>query len=196
MTKECSEAAIRNREPILERLRALLTAPAAVLEIGAGTGQHAAFFSRHLPHLAWLPTDLAPRLPSIRAWLAEEGGPGAREPIALDLYAERWAIGRFDVVYCANTVHYVGWEAVEGLFARLPDVLAERATLILYGPFKYGGAFTTESNEAFDAWLKARDASAGVRDVEVIDERARLLGFTLQHDFAMPANNQLLVWSR
>lgn len=49
--KPFSEAAERNRAPILGLLKRLFADRRAVLEIGSGTGQHAAYFSAALPHL-------------------------------------------------------------------------------------------------------------------------------------------------
>jgi hypothetical protein len=66
----------------------------------------------------------------------------------------------------------------------------------VYGPFNYGGAFTSDSNRAFDGWLKARDAASGIRDFEAVDALARAQRLVLQADVAMPANNRLLVWQR
>ena len=68
--------------------------------------------------------------------------------------------------------------------------------LAIYGPFNYGGAFTSDSNARFDAWLKARDPASGVRDFEAVDALARARGLHLEKDFAMPANNSMLVWRR
>ena len=64
----------------------------------------------------------------------------------------------------------------------------------LYGPFNYGGKFTSESNARFDAWLKSRDPNSGVRDFEAMDRLAALHGLNLMSDIAMPSNNRMLVW--
>jgi hypothetical protein len=66
--------------------------------------------------------------------------------------------------------------------------------LAIYGPFRYGGRYTSGSNASFDAMLQARDPGSGIRDFEAIDELARAAGFTLKADHAMPANNQTIVW--
>ena len=48
-----SEACERNKAPILAVLQRRLARQAGVvLEIGAGTGQHAVHFARHLPRLS------------------------------------------------------------------------------------------------------------------------------------------------
>ena len=52
-------AADRNKAPISETLKKLkpFDKPADVLEIGAGTGQHAAFLSTELSVNSWQPTE-------------------------------------------------------------------------------------------------------------------------------------------
>ena len=80
------------------------------------------------------------------------------------------------------------------LFLSLEFAIHSGGLLCLYGPFKYDGEFTTESNALFDVWLKRNYREGGVRDVEVVEREASRSGFKLIHDFSMPANNQLLVF--
>jgi hypothetical protein len=68
--------------------------------------------------------------------------------------------------------------------------------LAIYGPFNYDGAYTSASNARFDQWLLQRDPLSGIRDFETVNELAGEASFILQGDFAMPANNRLLVWRR
>jgi hypothetical protein len=42
--------------------------------------------------------------------------------------------------------------------------------------------------------LRERDPESAVRDFEDVDALAAAAGFELQADYAMPANNRLLVW--
>ena len=107
-----------------------------------------------------------------------------------------WPAERFDAVFSANTLHIMGWTEVDALFAALPAVLTDDARLTVYGPFNYGGRFTSESNAAFDASLKADDPKRGIRDFEAVDALARSIGFTLAEDLPMPANNRCLSWCR
>jgi len=85
---------------------------------------------------------------------------------------------------------------VEHLFVRLPEVMTGDAMLIVYGPFNYGGRFTSESNAAFDRWLKQSGAHQGIRDFEAVDALAGKAGLKLLEDRAMPSNNRCLVWRR
>jgi trans-aconitate methyltransferase len=193
MSLPFSDACERNKAPILDVLREAFAGRQRVIEIGAGTGQHAVHFARHLPHLSWQPTDRPEYLPGLSSRIAAEGPPNLRTAVALDVL-QRWPAVRGDAVFSANTLHIMSWHAVEALFAGLPRILEPGGVLAVYGPFKYGGQFTTASNAAFDAMLRERDADSGLRDFESVNALANAAGLELQADHAMPANNQLLVW--
>jgi hypothetical protein len=75
-------------------------------------------------------------------------------------------------------------------------VLVDSANVVVYGPFNYGGAHTSDSNREFDRWLKARDPRSGIRDFEAVDALAREIGLQRVDDVAMPANNRCLAWRR
>ena len=191
-----SEACERNKDPILAVLREAFADCTRVVEIGAGTGQHAVYFARNLPRLAWQPTDRSEYLDGLAARVAAEGPPNLARPVELDVLRQPWPALSGDAVFSANTLHIMSWPAVEALFAGLSGALEPRGVLAVYGPFKYGGRFTTASNAAFDAMLRERDPESGLRDFEVVDALARAAGLRLQADHAMPANNQLLVYRR
>lgn len=193
--KPFSAACERNREPILAVLRSHFADRRRVLEVGSGTGQHAVHFAAALPLLVWQTSDRPEWLPGIRLWLTEAGLPNTPPPIELDVRGP-WPGERFDAVFSANTLHIMGWPEVEALFAGLPAVLADDARLTIYGPFNYGGCFTSASNAAFDAGLRADDPKRGIRDFEAVDALARGIGFELVEDLAMPANNRCLSWRR
>ena len=186
----------RNREPILTVLRERLADRHLLLEVGSGTGQHAVYFAPHFPQLRWQTTDRAENLPGIRAWLDEARLPNTPPVIELDVTRDWPSIPAHDVVFTANTLHIMPWQAVECLFQGLPTVMCEGALLIIYGPFNYKGAFTSESNAAFDTTLKRDDPRRGIRDMEQVDELARQAGMRLIDDVAMPSNNRCLVWQK
>lgn len=195
-TRPWSAASERNRDPILAVLARAFAGRRRVLEIGSGTGQHAVHFAAALPALSWQASDRAENLDGIRAWLDQAGLPNTPAPLPLDVRDGVWPTGPFDAVFTANTLHIMGPEEVETLFRRLPEVLAADARLAIYGPFNYGGQFTSPSNAQFDASLRASDPRRGIRDVEWITQLARRAGLTLGQDCAMPANNRLLLWTR
>ena len=197
MDKPVSEACLRNQEPIAEALARILTEPATVLEIGSGTGQHAVHIGRRLPHLLWQPSDLAECLPGIHAWLQEAGLANVLNPVVLDVRQQPWLLGHeFDAVFTANTIHFVGWRSVESLLRGTAGVLRAGGLFCVYGPFNYGGQYTSEGNRQLDLWLKGRDPDSGIKDIEEVRVRAEALGLLLQQDLAMPANNRLLVFQK
>ena len=196
MNKPDAPACARNREPILQVLRTHFANRHDVLEIGSGTGQHAVYFAAAMPWLQWQCSDRPEYLSGIEAWRVEAGLANTPAPLSLDVALGPWPARRFDAVFTANSLHIMGWPEVEAFFAGLANVLAEQATLVIYGPFNYGGQFTSDSNHAFDASLRARDAKMGIRDFESIDALARGIGLRLVEDVAMPANNRCLVWRR
>lgn len=191
-----SPACERNREPILAVLRDFFADRRQVLEVGSGTGQHAGHFAAALPQLVWQTSDRAENLPDIRAWLDEAALLNTPAPITLDVASGPWPSGPFDAVFSANTLHIMGWPEVEAFFAALPGVTTTDAKLAIYGPFNIDGRFTSDSNAAFDASLKARAPHMGIRDAAAVDALANAAGFVLHEDIAMPANNRLRLWQR
>ncbi|HEY9198359.1 MAG TPA: DUF938 domain-containing protein [Gammaproteobacteria bacterium] len=194
--KPFSESCVQNREPIMAILRELFADRSHVLEVGSGTGQHAVYFGAELTHLRWQTADVPQHHAGIRLWLAEARLANVLPPLALDVNQTNWCSDRYDAVFSANTLHIMNWPEVEKFFGGVGEVLESGGILAVYGPFNYNGAFTSESNARFDAWLKARDPASGVRDFEAVDALARAQGLHLQQDIAMPANNRTLVWRR
>jgi hypothetical protein len=132
-------------------------------------------------------------LPSVRIWREEARAPGLLEPIELDVDRPFPSV-QADAVFSANTCHIMSWPQVERMFAGVGALLPPGGVLALYGPFNYGGRYTSPSNAEFDAWLRGRDPRSGLRDVEAITVLARQHAMRLEEDNAMPANNRLLVY--
>jgi len=194
--KPYAESCEQNQAQILEVLREEFADNKNVLEIASGTGQHAVFFGRALTHLNWQTSELAHNHAGIQAWLDEAKLANVRSPVVVDVYAPAWPIDQVDAVFNANTVHIVSWQGVEQMFAGIGRVLGTDGKVCIYGAFNYGGKFTSESNERFDAWLKSRDPVSGVRDFEAVNQLAEAQGLHLLKDVSMPGNNRTLVWQR
>ncbi|MDR3390013.1 MAG: DUF938 domain-containing protein [Rudaea sp.] len=194
--KPHSAACERNREPILTVLRRCFASRRRVLEIGSGTGQHAVHFAQALPHLIWQTSDRAENLVGLQMWLDEAALPNTPAPLTLDVGSGPYPQTFFDAVFSANTLHIMDWREVEALFAALPAFTTTDAVLAIYGPFNFGGRYTSPSNAAFDETLRQRAPHMGIRDFESVDALADRSGFALREDVAMPANNRLLVWRR
>ena len=196
MTYCVSEACERNKGPILEILADAFAHSRRVLEIGSGTGQHATHFAAHLPHLTWQPSDTGAYLAGLRERVAHEGTPNLRTPIELDVRALPWQIEPVDAIFTANTLHIMGWDAVKDLFRGVGAVTSAPAAVCIYGPFRYGGRYTSASNAEFDRYLQARDPASGIRNFEDVNTLSSEQGLHLLADHRMPANNQLIIWHK
>ncbi|MEJ2590920.1 MAG: DUF938 domain-containing protein [Candidatus Thiodiazotropha sp.] len=193
--KPFAESCEENKAPILAVLMRLFAPAGRVLEIGSGTGQHAVHFAAAMPHLSWQTSDVAENLPGVRAWLDESALSNLPEPLSLDV-RDDWPDGPYDGVFSANTAHIMGWPEVEALFAGVGRVLDDGGCFALYGPFNYGGAYTSESNRSFDGWLKRRDPRSGIRDFDALNALAADNGLRFEEDVEMPVNNRILVWRK
>jgi cyclopropane fatty-acyl-phospholipid synthase-like methyltransferase len=196
MSKPFAESCAENRAPILAVLEPRLRDSARLLEIGSGTGQHAAYFAAQLPWLVWQTSDVAAQHPGIMAWLEDSALPNTRAPLNLDVLTDDWPSGPYDAVFSANTAHIMPVAAVEAMFQGSGRVLRPEGRCLLYGPFSYDGRHTAPSNERFDAWLKARDPQMGIRDLAWLSEIADAAGMELVEDVEMPVNNRMLVWRK
>ncbi len=194
--KPFAESCEKNRDDILPVLREIFADRKHVLEIASGTGQHAVYFAAELSHLIWQTSELRQNHAGIQAWLDEAQLANVLPPILLDVNDEMWPLLQVDAVFNANTVHIIAWPAVERMFAGIGQVLSRGGYLAMYGPFNYGGAFTSESNARFDLWLKERDPLSGVRDFEALNALANQHGMVLAKDVAMPGNNRTLIWKK
>jgi len=212
-TRLSSPAAERNRQPILDVLRRVLPPSGRALEIASGSGQHVSWFACHLPAWTWQPTEYAAAsLASIAAWsvldehdVAESPAAGAgvgplanvRPPLQLDVCAAAWPVdGTFDAITCVNMIHASPPQTLPGLMQGAGRHLAPDGVLVTYGPYVLDDAPLAASNVEFDAWLKSRDPSWGIRRLADVLAQARDAGLRLRERVAMPANNLMLVLER
>lgn len=193
-----SQPAERNQQPILERLAPLLTCDQSwhVLEIGSCTGQHAVHFATQMPHVVWQTSDLIDHHASINAYLDTVSLENVRRPLELDAASLADVELPVDMIYTANTLHIMSWENVERLFSNAGQVLTPGSLLVVYGPFHVGGQATSDGNYRFDLTLSQTNAWQGIRHREAVVRCADSAGFSMTERYDMPANNQLLVFSR
>jgi len=194
-----SPAVARNTAAILQVLRTHLPPQGRVLEIAAGSGEHAVAFARALPGVDWTPSDpSAEARASIAAWRDRAALPNLGPPLALDAAdPQTWPNASFDAVVCINMIHISPWSATEGLMAGAARLLPQPGSLlVLYGPYREADAPLAPSNAAFDDSLKARDPAWGLRDREAVQALARSHGLYLTLRIAMPANNLMLLFRR
>jgi SAM-dependent methyltransferase len=195
--KRHAPATERNRDAIAAVLREVLPERGLLLEVAAGTGEHAAYLAPLFPNLRWQPSDPDPEaLTSIEAWQADAEAANLLPPVFLDAASATWPIDSADAVLCINMVHISPWAATEGLMRGAGRLLPPGGPLILYGPYRRAGVPTAPSNEAFDASLKARNPAWGLRDLEAVRDEAAAQGLGFERLYEMPANNLTLVFRK
>ena len=187
----------RNRDPILNVIRKFFPDSGMVLEIGAGSGAHAAWFAPRLPQLTWQPTEAHPNvLPHIAEWSAASGANNILPPLLLDAATTDWPVQSADAVVCINMIHFSPWESTLGLMAGVGRILSPGGVLYLYGPYRIDGQHTAPSNVEFEGWLKGIDERFGVRDLGEVTAAAAEHGLVLRERVAMPANNFSVIFHK
>jgi cyclopropane fatty-acyl-phospholipid synthase-like methyltransferase len=196
MNNLTSPSVERNKQPILEVLSLYIGEHARLLEIGSGTGEHAIYFSTHFKEMIWVTSDKKEQHPVITQNLRNAKLKNVGGPAQLDVGSDDFPDRPFNYVFTANTLHIMSWKENKSLFKLLGKRLREGAVVFIYGPFNYGGKFTSSSNEEFDKWLKENNPASGVRHFEDVLGLMQKKGFKLLKDHEMPANNRLLVFER
>ncbi|KAJ3038573.1 hypothetical protein HDV00_000503 [Rhizophlyctis rosea] len=197
----------RNKEPILQVLSPYLKPNTRVLELSSGSGQHIAHYATHHPSVHFQPSELPflELLDSIDAYTLSL--PNVARPLTLDiLLPSDWENvvngvvkekGKFDVVVMANVLHISEWEVTTTLAGRVGSVVQgpeEGGVVMIYGPFKKDGGFTSQGNEEFDASLKQRNPKWGLRDIADVAAEFAKHGWKLKTVHDMPANNFTLIF--
>ena len=198
-----SQACENNKQPILDVLQQELQECTHVLEVGSGTGQHSVYFAPRLTHLTWQTSDVLAHHATINAWHTAYPAPNLNlyAPLGFDLAVDSLPMSfasnqRYDSVFTANTLHIISWSLVEKLFELVGNTLPINGKLIVYGPFNENGHYTSAGNQQFDISLRQRDVNSGIRHLEDIIALAKINHLKLSNKYAMPANNQLLVFQK
>jgi len=195
----------RNRDPIWSAIAQFIGKQTGdVLELGSGTGQHAATFARRAPQLTWWPSDIYPsHLESIAAWRRLENLPNLRAPQCIDLGSADWnwqadgsVGGPLAAILCINVLHISPWLVSENLLSGAGRLLRPYGRLFIYGPFMSDGIHTAPSNAVFDASLRAENPAWGVRDIAHLRALEDKAGLALADIVPMPANNLVLAFVR
>ncbi len=194
--KPFSEYAERNGAPILDVLRNEFANSTKVLEIGSGTGQHAARIAKALPFLQWQTSDLDENHDGILAWVNYSGLANLMPPLSLNVLTSDVPAAFCDAAFSSNTAHIMSIEAVQKMFDIVGNALTDRGVFCLYGPFRQGGEFNTPSNAAFHKTLRSRDPAMGIRHLESLDDYARDNNMARARLYTMPANNHIAVWHK
>lgn len=197
-----SKACERNKDPILGVLKEYFpTNPKKILEIGFGSAQHAYYFAENFPDTQWHIADVKDYHPNYNA---REKALGRRKNIVGPFLFHSQTQGidhnlpreKFDAVTLANVLHIMSWQEAMTSLNFFPQLLDEGSLLFLYGPFKFQGQFTSESNENFDRHLKAQNPKMGIRSFEEIQGILSNHAVEFQRRWDLPANNQILVFKK
>ncbi len=192
MNKPYSESCEQNKGPILPVITPLFSSCSNVLEIGSGTGQHAVYFAKNMPHLNWHSSDCLSSLEGINMRLADAGIANVVPAFELNVSSSPWPAFDVDAVFTANSIHIMHKQDVVNLMSGVAKVLKPDGSLVIYGAFNYNGSYTSASNESFDQWLRDRDPLSGIKNFEEIEYLAKNNGMRLVEDYEMPQHNRIL----
>jgi SAM-dependent methyltransferase len=185
----------QNREPIAALLGRLLRAPGTVLEIGAGTGQHAVYFAAAMPSIVFVPSEKDPALiESIDAWRAEAALPNLRPPRAIDVTEEEWDAPPLTAILALDLCHATPWAVTVGLLTGAGRLLPPGGDLLLYGPFRRGPAPLPRVLDELDAELRHKAPYLGLRDLDEITTVAASRGLRAAAVHELPGHNLVAVF--
>jgi hypothetical protein len=194
LDKPFSQACENNKQPILEVLKRVLADKINLLEIGSGTGQHAAYFAPRLRHLEWHTSDMPDKHLGIAAWLEEAKVNNLHYPLSFTIGAtSAWPLTNADAVYTANTTHIMQPSESQLMMQLVADNLPIGGIFCQYGPYNFQGQYSSESNQSFDQHLRDQGCG-GIRDIDELTLWAKPL--VLIETIPMPANNYMLVWQK
>lgn len=196
-----SPSAARNRDFIRDTYLSLMPKTGKILEVGSGSGEHGVHIASALPDINWHSgdPDFNSRC-SISAWISHASLENMKSPHSIDVISDHWGeieTSKFDGLVSINMIHIAPFEAAKGLFAGAGRLLQSGGKLFLYGPFSRNGKHISPSNADFNASLRGRDPSWGVRDLENdIMPLAKDAGLDLDQIVDMPANNFVVTFDR
>ena len=195
--KPFSSACEKNKKPILEVLKEIISPENRhLLEIGAGTGQHAIYFASHFRDLNWTISDIASRQYDLKQLIYKEKLKNIHGPIEFEIGKTLFPREDFDLIFLANVFHIISWKLIKTLIKTFGKSLKEGTQVLVYGPFNYEGAFTSSGNKQFDKNLREKDPLSGIRSFEDVKKVMEKNGLFLGKDYEMPANNRLLLFMK
>ena len=192
-----SAAADRNKSHIADALQSIITKEdRSLFEIGSGTGQHAVYLASYFNHLKWQTSDLLVNHDTINAHIENANLNNVFSPLEYEAGKNKFPHRKYDLVYTANTFHIMSWKNVKTTLKSVHQILNEGGQFLIYGPFNYGGEFTSESNMQFDLFLKKNSPESGIRNFEDIQSNLKKNDIHFSKQIDMPANNKLLVFTK
>ncbi|MGY5452990.1 DUF938 domain-containing protein [Agarivorans sp. MS3-6] len=189
-----NRAADNNKHAILGQIQARLSQHNTVLEIGSGTGQHAAFFAKACPQTRWQCSDQQANISAISYWQQFFALSPQPRPLNYQIGRDSWPCP-CDAVYTANTAHIMSEAIAEKMYLAIGEHLKPSGAFYHYGPFKLAGKYSSDSNRDFDLMLR-QQGYGGLRDIEQLKQWGLSVKLQLTEQINMPANNLLLIWQK
>lgn len=194
----------RNRDPILGVLKNKLPKTSGnVLEFATGSGMHINYFAPNFKHLHFYPTDKdTETFDNIKKLTKENGNSNIVDPVQVDLTKpETWSnpgkAKSFDAIFCINIFQVAPISIADGMMECASKLLTDDGILLIYGPFKVEGGFSTDSNKEFHDTLSSYGVSEwGLKDVADLKKAAGKYGLELKEQIDMPTNNFSLIFGR
>ena len=190
----------RNRDPILKVLKEKFpTTQGNVLEFATGSGMHINYFAPNFKHVQFQPSDRCDEtFDNIKKLSQSNGNQNVSDPIVLDLTDKTtWpdAGKKYDAIFCINIFQVAPVSIADTMMECASNLLTSDGCLLIYGPFKVDGGYTTDSNKEFDDILLSTGVPEwGLADVTDISASAVKHGMKLQERIDMPANNFTLMY--
>lgn len=169
------------------------------LELASGSGQHVVHHASTFPNVHWMPTDIEDEhIASINAYIDDSGLENISKARYLDASKEDWGIENesLDIIINVNLIHISPFEVCEGLLKGAGKLLKKGGILIFYGPFAENGVLTPQSNVDFDASLRSRNSSWGIRDITEVRRIAKEFSLVDHSNYDMPANNKMFIFKK
>ena len=193
----------RNKDNIEKILSKIIKKKGSILEIGSGSGEHGVVFQKSFPKIIWQTSD--PELvhrKSISSWIEYEGlYKQMPQPLEIDVEKIPWKVplniaNSLQGIVSINMIHIAKWNCTVALFKESGKLLKKGKFLFLYGPFKIGNEYTSQSNYFFDNSLKMQNNLWGIRNLEEVSSEAKKNGFFQENIINMPANNLSIIYRK
>lgn len=190
----------RTKDPIADALQTFLQeqklSPQLVLEVASGFGDHVSTFATRLPATTFLPTEAQVECLEKLRTLKLHNVQQARKLNVLE--ESDWSgitDQTYDGIININMIHISPSESTTQLFTHAARCLKPSGFILLYGPYlAEDGRFSSDADRAFDADLRSRDASFGLRSPSAVNGIASSSGFRLVSSLVLPKNNLIFIW--
>ncbi len=167
-----------------------------LLEVNSGDGSFASSLAPHFPQVEWYPTEGSAQLHKLSERVSVAGVRNLLKPTRIEIGKDELPKLKFDLVFTANAFHLKQWKECKSLIKQFGGRLREGSRVIIYGPFKYNGAFQSAETENLDKELKAKDPLIGLRNFEDVNNTMIKNGFELLMDTPLSEGNHVLVYNR